>query len=36
VTRQRFPAPVDVTRFDRRPWAIKSLGLLVRAVYGRR
>jgi acyl-CoA reductase-like NAD-dependent aldehyde dehydrogenase len=36
VARQRFPAPVDVTRFDRRPWAIKSLGMLIRAVYGRR
>jgi succinate-semialdehyde dehydrogenase / glutarate-semialdehyde dehydrogenase len=35
ITRQRFPAPIDVTRFDRKPWAIKGLGMLVRSVYGR-
>jgi acyl-CoA reductase-like NAD-dependent aldehyde dehydrogenase len=35
ITRQRFPAPLDVTRFDRKPWAVKGLGLLLRSVYGR-
>jgi aldehyde dehydrogenase (NAD+) len=35
ITRQRFPAPLDVTRFDRRPWAIRGLGLVLRGVYGR-
>jgi acyl-CoA reductase-like NAD-dependent aldehyde dehydrogenase len=35
ITRQRFPAPIDVTRFDRRPWAMKGLGLVLRALYGR-
>jgi succinate-semialdehyde dehydrogenase/glutarate-semialdehyde dehydrogenase len=35
ITRQRFPAPIDVTRFDRKPWAIKGLGLVLRSVYGR-
>ena len=35
ITRQRFPAPLDVTRFDRRPWSIRALGLVVRAAYGR-
>ena len=36
VTRQRFPMPLDITRFDRRPWTVKGLGLLIRAAYGRR
>jgi aldehyde dehydrogenase (NAD+) len=35
ITRQRFPAPIDVTRFDRRPWAIKGLSLALRSLYGR-
>jgi aldehyde dehydrogenase (NAD+) len=35
VSRPRFPAPLDVTRFDRRPWTIPALGLILRAVYGR-
>jgi succinate-semialdehyde dehydrogenase / glutarate-semialdehyde dehydrogenase len=35
ISRPRFPAPLDVTRFDRRPWAIRGLRLVVRAVYGR-
>ncbi|HEV7655673.1 MAG TPA: aldehyde dehydrogenase family protein [Mycobacteriales bacterium] len=35
ITRQRFPAPIDVTRFDRKPWAIKGLGMVLRSVYGR-
>jgi aldehyde dehydrogenase (NAD+) len=35
ITRQRFPAPLDVTRFDRRPWAVRGLGLVLRGVYGR-
>ena len=35
VVRQRFRAPLDLTRFDRKPWAIKGLTLVVRAVYGR-
>jgi acyl-CoA reductase-like NAD-dependent aldehyde dehydrogenase len=35
ITRQRFPAPIDLTRFDRKPWAIRSLGLVLRSVYGR-
>jgi succinate-semialdehyde dehydrogenase / glutarate-semialdehyde dehydrogenase len=35
ITRQRFAAPIDVTRFDRRPWAIKGLGLVLRSRYGR-
>jgi succinate-semialdehyde dehydrogenase / glutarate-semialdehyde dehydrogenase len=35
ISRQRFPAPIDVTRFDRRRWAIPALRLLVRTVYGR-
>ena len=35
ITRPRFPAPLDVTRFDRKPWSIRVLGLVLRAVYGR-
>ena len=35
ITRQRFPSPIDLTRFDRKPWAIRALGLLLRGVYGR-
>jgi acyl-CoA reductase-like NAD-dependent aldehyde dehydrogenase len=35
ISRQRFPAPLDLTRFDRRPWAIRALGLVIRAAYGR-
>jgi aldehyde dehydrogenase (NAD+) len=35
ITRQRFTAPIDLTRFDRKPWAIKGLGMLMRSVYGR-
>jgi succinate-semialdehyde dehydrogenase / glutarate-semialdehyde dehydrogenase len=35
ITRPRFPAPIDVTRFDRKPWAIRGLRLVLRAVYGR-
>ncbi|HVE30742.1 MAG TPA: aldehyde dehydrogenase family protein, partial [Mycobacteriales bacterium] len=35
ITRPRFRAPLDVTRFDRRPWSIRALGLVVRAAYGR-
>jgi succinate-semialdehyde dehydrogenase / glutarate-semialdehyde dehydrogenase len=35
ITRQRFPAPVDVLRFDRKPWAVKALGAVVRTAYGR-
>jgi succinate-semialdehyde dehydrogenase / glutarate-semialdehyde dehydrogenase len=35
ITRQRFAAPVDVTRFDRRPAAVKRLRLILQLVYGR-
>jgi acyl-CoA reductase-like NAD-dependent aldehyde dehydrogenase len=35
ITRPRFPAPLDVTRFDRKPWSIRALGLVLRAAYGR-
>jgi acyl-CoA reductase-like NAD-dependent aldehyde dehydrogenase len=35
VTRQRFPSLVDVTRFDRKPAAIKRLTMIVGIVYGR-
>ena len=35
IARPRFPAPIDVTRFDRRPWAIRGMRLLMRAAYGR-
>ena len=31
-----IPMPLDITRFDRRPWTVKGLGLLIRAAYGRR
>jgi aldehyde dehydrogenase (NAD+) len=35
ITRPRFPTPLDVTRFDRKPWSIRLLGLVLRAAYGR-
>jgi succinate-semialdehyde dehydrogenase / glutarate-semialdehyde dehydrogenase len=35
ITRPRFPAPLDVTRFDRKPWSIRALTLVVRVAYGR-
>ena len=35
ITRPRFRAPLDVTRFDRKPWSIRALGLVVRVAYGR-
>ncbi len=35
ITRPRFAAPIDVTRFDRKPWSIRILALVVRARYGR-
>jgi succinate-semialdehyde dehydrogenase/glutarate-semialdehyde dehydrogenase len=35
ISRPRFPAPLDVTRFDRKPWSMRVLGLVVRARYGR-
>ncbi|HST66671.1 MAG TPA: aldehyde dehydrogenase family protein [Mycobacteriales bacterium] len=35
IARPRFPAPIDVTRFDRRPWTMRTLRLLLRGVYGR-
>ena len=35
ITRQRFAAPLDVTRFDRRPAAMKRLGTVLQVVYGR-
>ena len=35
ITRQRFAAPIDVTRFDRRRGAIKALTTIVRLVHGR-
>jgi acyl-CoA reductase-like NAD-dependent aldehyde dehydrogenase len=35
ITRPRFPAPLDVTRFDRKRWSIRVLGIVLRAGYGR-
>jgi acyl-CoA reductase-like NAD-dependent aldehyde dehydrogenase len=35
ISRPRFPALIDVTRFDRKPWAIRSLRLVLRLAYGR-
>jgi acyl-CoA reductase-like NAD-dependent aldehyde dehydrogenase len=35
ITRQRFRAPLELTRFDRKPWVIKGLGMLMRSVHGR-
>ena len=35
ISRPRFPAPIDVTRFDRKPWSMRVLGMVVRAAYGR-
>jgi acyl-CoA reductase-like NAD-dependent aldehyde dehydrogenase len=35
ISRPRFPAPLDVTRFDRKPWSMRVLGLILRARYGR-
>jgi succinate-semialdehyde dehydrogenase / glutarate-semialdehyde dehydrogenase len=35
ITRPRFPAPLDVTRFDRKPWSMRVLGFVLRAAYGR-
>jgi acyl-CoA reductase-like NAD-dependent aldehyde dehydrogenase len=35
ITRRRFRAPIDVTRFDRKPWSMRVLGLVVRTLYGR-
>jgi len=35
ITRQRFATPLDVTRFDRRPAAIKRLATILQVVYGR-
>jgi len=35
ISRPRFPALIDVTRFDRKPWSMRVLGLVLRARYGR-
>jgi aldehyde dehydrogenase (NAD+) len=35
ISRSRFPALLDVTRFDRKPWSIRVLTLLLRVRYGR-
>ena len=35
ISRQRFPGPIDVTRFDRHPWAIRTLTTILRLAYGR-
>jgi acyl-CoA reductase-like NAD-dependent aldehyde dehydrogenase len=35
ISRPRFPALLDVTRFDRKPWSIRVLTLLLRVRYGR-
>ena len=35
ISRPRFPAPIDVTRFDRKPWSMRVLGMVLRAAYGR-
>lgn len=36
ITRQRFPAPVDVARFDRPPSAVRRLTTLISTVYASR
>ncbi len=36
ITRQRFPAPLDVTRFDRKPGAVGRLATVLRLAYGRK
>jgi acyl-CoA reductase-like NAD-dependent aldehyde dehydrogenase len=35
ISRPRFPAPIDLTRFDRKPWTMQVLRLALRAAYGR-
>jgi len=35
ISRPRFPAPLDVTRFDRKPWSMQALRLVLKVVYGR-
>ena len=35
ISRPRFRAPIDVTRFDRKPWSMRALGIVLRAAYGR-
>ena len=35
ISRPRFRAPIDVTRFDRKPWSMRALRIVLRAVYGR-
>ena len=35
ITRPRFPAPLDVARFDRKPWSMGVLRLILKAAYGR-
>ena len=35
VTRQRFPTPLDVTRFDRGRASVRGLATAVRLLYGR-
>jgi aldehyde dehydrogenase (NAD+) len=35
VTRRRFPAPLDVTRFDRGRASVRGLATAVRLLYGR-
>jgi succinate-semialdehyde dehydrogenase / glutarate-semialdehyde dehydrogenase len=35
ISRPRFRAPLDVTRFDRKPWSMRVLGLVLKAAYGR-
>jgi succinate-semialdehyde dehydrogenase/glutarate-semialdehyde dehydrogenase len=35
ISRPRFRAPIDVTRFDRKPWSMRVLRIVLRAAYGR-
>jgi acyl-CoA reductase-like NAD-dependent aldehyde dehydrogenase len=35
ISRPRYRLPIDVMRFDRKPWAVRVLGVVVRAGYGR-